>query len=673
MFTDKRIGGDYMKSIKTKLIVYFAVLILMVSGVFAFVSVKTAGDAVTKEAEMALRLLAQEGARLTESRVETRMQTLEMLARNSSIETMELEEQLLVLQNQIERTGFLGLAVVYPDGTAYYSDGTTAELGDRTYVKRAFAGEANISDVIISRVTNSAVLMYAVPIENNGKVVGVIIGRRDGNALSLITDDMGFGDMGYAYMINTNGTVVAHPDRESVINQFNPIEESKTDEGLVSLARLFEKILNDKSGVYSYELSGDTLYAGYAPVKGTDWVVVITANETEVLGAIPGLQRSIAITTMMILFISIILCYLIGNSIVKPIIATIAHSKKIASLDITEDVPEAFRKRKDEVGALAMAFQTVTESLREFIKQIADTSEQVASSSEELTATSQQSATAAEEVARTIEEIAKGASDQAKDTERGVEHVSELGELIELDQQNIKNLNISTEEVSKLKDEGFEILKDLIEKTKINNESSKEVHEIIVNTNESAGKIASASQMIKNIADQTNLLALNAAIEAARAGEAGRGFAVVADEIRKLAEESNSFTEEIAAIIKELTDETRHAVHTMEEVGKIVASQTESVELTNAKFIGIDTAIEKMKIIITEINESGKSMEIKRDEIIGIIQNLSAISEENAAGSEEASASVEEQTASMEEIANASDSLARLAEEMQESISRFKY
>lgn len=203
--------------------------------------------------------------------------------------------------------------------------------------------------------------------------------------------------------------------------------------------------------------------------------------------------------------------------------------------------------------------------------------------------------------------------------------------------------------------------------------SAKELQEIIVNTNESAEKIESASQMIRNIAEQTNLLALNAAIEAARAGEAGRGFAVVAEEIRKLAEQSNAFTEEIATIIKELTDKTGHAVHTIQEVGKTAASQVESVELTNAKFKGIDGVIEKMKDIIIEINQSGQVMEEKKNEVIGIIENLSAISQENAAGTEEASASVEEQTASMEEITNASDRLAKLAEEMQESIAKFKY
>ncbi len=86
---------------------------------------------------------------------------------------------------------------------------------------------------------------------------------------------------------------------------------------------------------------------------------------------------------------------------------------------------------------------------------------------------------------------------------------------------------------------------DLHHKTEQNNQAAQNIYEIIISNNEGASKIETASSIIQNIATQTNLLALNAAIEAARAGDAGKGFAVVSDEIRKLAEQSSSFTSEI--------------------------------------------------------------------------------------------------------------------------------
>ena len=204
-------------------------------------------------------------------------------------------------------------------------------------------------------------------------------------------------------------------------------------------------------------------------------------------------------------------------------------------------------------------------------------------------------------------------------------------------------------------------------------ESADEIEKVITTTNSYAINISKASEMIKSIADQTNLLALNAAIEAARAGDAGRGFAVVADEIRKLAEQSTSFTSEIQSIIKMLTDQSAQAVDKIAQVQNAVTVQNTSLHKTNSQFSGIADSIEQVKSIIEKLNHSSSEMTQKKDEIISVMQNLSAISEENAAGTEQASASVEEQTASMEEIADASEALSILAQQMQNSISIFKY
>ena len=297
----------------------------------------------------------------------------------------------------------------------------------------------------------------------------------------------------------------------------------------------------------------------------------------------------------------------------------------------------------------------------------------MASSSEELKHSSEYSSNAANAMARAVDEIARGSTNQSSDTEKGLRHIEDLGNLVEKNENLLKDLNLATKEVDVLKEEGFRIIDELLENTESNNKSIEDIQAVINSTNESAERIEVASSMIRSIAEQTNLLALNANIEAARAGEAGRGFAVVAEEIRKLAESSNSFAEEITSIVEDLTQKSQEAVATMKEVANISKLQSESVGETNQKFTGISKAIEKMNHVIANINDIGYQMKDNKDYIITMIESLAAIAQENAAATEEAAASVEEQTASISEIAESSIVLAELAKELKEGISRFKY
>ncbi|SMP64101.1 methyl-accepting chemotaxis protein [Anoxynatronum buryatiense] len=616
------------------------------------------------------------------SRVEDNADSLEAL--NGLLEEKILTAARMAVRNEVAMSDAFLLSLVADFGISdlywYDSGGSIIYSTVPEYIgwqpdpghpvhQFMISGEESLMEDIRMDTESGNYFKYGYLRSNSGDFIQVGIPADEVQALTYrfsyqsLVENMALSDeIIYALVMDQDLKTIAHND----MNELNIVFD---DEGSISAAQ--------RGVPYSqmWDFNGESVFDVIFPavINGElQGAVAIGFSMADVNAAITR-NFSVAIGGGLVglLLLGLIL-YSTSNSVIKTLRVLGSQASAMAEGDFRQDLPAALSQRNDEIGGIAEAIRYMQDSMKKMIRNVIEASEQVAASSEELTATSQQSATASDEVARTIEEIAKGAGDQAKDTEKGAMAANELGEVVEKDKQALSALNQSTDSVTRLKDEGVRTLKELIVKTQKSSQGSAQVHEVILNTNNSADRINQASGMIKNIAEQTNLLALNAAIEAARAGEAGRGFAVVADEIRKLAEESNRFTGEISTIMAELTGQTGNAVKTMEEVAKIIEAQSDSVEETNQKFAGISTAIETMKQAIREVNTSGLEIENKKDEITQILQNLSAISQENAAGSEEASASVEEQTAAMAEIANSSEELSQIAEELNRLVQQFK-
>ena len=666
-----------MKSgITRKITLLIVLLVVMVCGILGGISIFISSQSLTSEVEGALVDETKLGSDQIKIIVNARLELLQEIANRARTQTMDFKIQQESLKEDIERLGYLDIGVVSMSGQAtYVSSGETTDLSDRSYIQKALSGEMNVSDVLISKVTNSAVLMYAVPIVKDGRVVGALIARRDGNALSEITDEMGFGEEGYAYLINDKGIVVAHNDRELVMSQFQPIEVAKTDKTVEPLAKAFEEILEKKVGVSSYTYEGVELYEAYHSIEGTNWFLVNVALKSEALAGVNTLLTTLVIVIVIMLVISSFVAFLLARTISTPIVSLTQIVDKQATLDFRSDDKNDFSKienRKDEIGLMTKSLFSMSGNVRELLINVSSTAEQVSATSEELTATAQQSATASEEVAQTINEIAKGATDQAKNTMDAASALTHLSKEIEINLSGTQDLAQASSTMSQLVATGLKVVSDLAQKTLENARASDVVFSSIQKTNESSTKISEASSMIASISEQTNLLALNASIEAARAGEHGRGFAVVAEEIRKLAEQSRTTTSIIDEMVSKLQKDAETAVLKMQESGVIVKEEEKSVEMTKETFDQIAQAIAKSEELVNLISKTSVKMEENKSNVMGNIDTLSAVAEENAASTEQASAAIQEQTASSEQIADASEDLSVMAQNLQAMIRKFK-
>lgn len=275
------------------------------------------------------------------------------------------------------------------------------------------------------------------------------------------------------------------------------------------------------------------------------------------------------------------------------------------------------------------------------------------------------------------EAILQSSNQMAAAIHNEAEMIQQINEKMILSNENMVKTKESSESTVKKSDEVQEAIE----------QSWKQVHNVtadmetlsdsidlttmtIDNMQESLANVNNLLNGIKAIADQTNLLSLNASIEAARAGEHGKGFAVVAEEVKKLAEESAKIATSITVVTQQLLERATTAQLKAYEGKEAVHSSVGTLNKITGSFDEIKQSFNdiqgKLHLNMSTITHTNVLVE----EVMNQIENLSAISEENAAMTEEIAGSINEEHVMMKSIADASNELQQLQSELMEITKR---
>lgn len=498
----------------------------------------------------------------------------------------------------------------------------------------------------------------------------IILGPKNEDGSRPINTEIDLGENGYFFVIDSSGTLLAHPNREGE----NLWEEQAAD-GTYYIQDLIQNGM-DGGGFTFYEFTlphsdKSALKVSYSYyIPEWDWIVTGGSYLQDFNGGQKQILNTIVLFAIIFSLVGGAVAYVISKRITNPLSKIAAHASEIAEGNLSLEPLKI--KNNDEIGELATHFNSMQESLRKLASETRQLTNHINDSVHHLQLAITQTTDSVGQIGGELEEFSAGVQEQAAGTEQSANTMYELSNGV---QQIADMASITFETASQMSEnaeEGKEMIHRSIEQMNTLRSSFQTIIATVQNLIQYSTNIEEVNHNIKDIATQTQLLALNASIEAARAGEDGAGFSVVATEIRKLADQSTGFSQHISELVHSLQG-TFNEVNDAVQTGEQEVQTSESViQQTGDVF---QQLLGSSRVVLTKVEETSaatEQMSAGTQEVTATIQQISQLASGFSERSESISAESQQVLTSMEQIRQQTDNLTEQAEKLSERIKQYK-